>query len=416
MDDIASLREKYRTDLLNDTVPFWLNHALDREHGGYYTSVARDGTLTDSDKSVWFQGRFAWLLSTLSADVEANAAHRDQWTVAAKSGIEFLQRYGFAPDGQMYFTVTSDGKPLRLRRYVFSEMFAVMAMAAFARATSDVQLLATAFELREQTYALIEAGELPQKTNSTTRPLKGLALPMIGIVVGQELRRAIQSVTPNDNSRIDAVTSDIDAMIDEIERDFLNEEFQSVMETVGPNGEFIDHVDGRTINPGHAIEAAWFVLEESRLRRLGRSSGQSIDDAKCEHLVQLGLKILDWSWKWGWDSDHGGIIYFRDVRGLPVQEYWHDMKFWWPQNEAIIATLLAYECTGEPKYLQWHSMAHDWAHEHHADPKFGEWYGYLHRDGRISSTAKGTMWKGPFHLPRMQLVCWQTCDRLLSNA
>ena len=54
-----------------------------------------------------------------------------------------------------------------------------------------------------------------------------------------------------------------------------------------------------------------------------------------------GLTILDWMWQRGWDEEYGGMFYFRDLRGLPVQEYWHDMKFWWPHNEAIIATLLA---------------------------------------------------------------------------
>ena len=117
--------------------------------------------------------------------------------------------------------------------------------------------------------------------------------------------------------------------------------------------------------------------------------------------------MLDWMWERGWDREYGGILYFVDVNGLPVQEYWHDMKFWWPQNEAIIATLLAYQLTGESKYAQWHSMIHDWAYSHFPDAEHGEWFGYLHRDGSISSTAKGNLWKGPFHLPRMQLICWQ---------
>ena len=111
-------------------------------------------------------------------------------------------------------------------------------------------------------------------------------------------------------------------------------------------------------------------------------------------------------WRRGWDAEYGGLLYFVDVNGLPVQEYWHDMKFWWPHNEAIIATLMAYQLTGDAKYARWHQQVHDWAYQHFADPEHGEWYGYLHRDGRISVPLKGNLWKGPFHLPRMQLVCW----------
>ncbi len=192
----------------------------------------------------------------------------------------------------------------------------------------------------------------------------------------------------------------IDWSIERIERFFLNDALQAVMETVGPDGELIDHFDGRLLNPGHAIEGAWFVLAEAKRRN---------NDA---YLVALGTKMLDWMWQWGWDDQYGGIIYFRDVKGLPVQEYWQDMKFWWPQNEAIIATLLAHHMTGDAKYAQWHEMIHEWAYRVFPDPEHGEWYGYLHRDGHPSHRAKGTMWKGPFHLPRMQLVCWQILEEM----
>ncbi|MEC8432476.1 MAG: AGE family epimerase/isomerase, partial [Planctomycetota bacterium] len=108
-------------------------------------------------------------------------------------------------------------------------------------------------------------------------------------------------------------------------------------------------------------------------------------------------------------------LYFVDARGGPVSEYWHDMKFWWPQNETIIATLLAYILTGESRYLEWHTKIHDWAHQLFPDPESGEWFGYLHRDGRLSTPVKGTLWKGPFHLPRMQLVCWKLIERYERN-
>jgi len=127
-------------------------------------------------------------------------------------------------------------------------------------------------------------------------------------------------------------------------------------------------------------------------------------------LIDTGCQMLDWMWQRGWDSEYGGILYFADVKGLPIQEYWHDMKFWWPQNETIIATLLAFQITGNPKYAQWHQQIHDWSYAHFPDAEHGEWFGYLHRDGRLSSSLKGGLWKGPFHLPRMQLECWRIID------
>ena len=127
------LARVYRDGLLEDVVPFWLRHGVDEQHGGYMTAVDREGNVIDTDKSVWFQGRFAWLLSHMCNVVE----RRDEWLDAARSGIEFLREYCFDKDGRMFFTVTREGQPLRKRRYVFSELFAVIANAAFAKAAGD---------------------------------------------------------------------------------------------------------------------------------------------------------------------------------------------------------------------------------------------------------------------------------------
>ncbi|MGQ9787095.1 MAG: AGE family epimerase/isomerase [Anaerolineae bacterium] len=378
----------YRDGLLHDTLPFWINHCVDREYGGFMFCLDRDGTVIDTDKGIWTQGRFTWLLATLYAEVEP----RPEWLELAKHGLDFLRRYGFDTDGRMFFQVTRDGRPVRKRRYIFSESFAVSALAAYARAANDNQARQEAVNLFKLiTHYLTTPGLLPPKFNPEVRPMKSLAVPMILIVTAQTLRQASDDPICNEW---------IDRSIAEIERDFMKPEFEAVLETVGPNGEFLDHFDGRMLNPGHSIEAAWFIMQEAHYR--GNDS----------HLLKLGTTILDWMWKRGWDEEYGGLFYFRDVKGLPVQEYWHDMKFWWPHNEAIIATLLAYLLTGDEKYARWHQMVHDWSYAHFPDPEYGEWFGYLHRDGRLSVPLKGNLWKGPFHLPRMQLRCWQFLEQL----
>ena len=212
---------------------------------------------------------------------------------------------------------------------------------------------------------------------------------MITLSVAQELREAIDDPI---------CTEAINAAADEIERDFVREDLGAVLETVGPQGEFHDTLEGRLSCPGHTIEAAWFLLHEARAR------------GGDERLEALGLKILDWSWEHGWDREHGGLLYYTDVRGLPPTEYWHDMKFWWPQNEAIIATLLAWKQCGRPEDLERWRAIHAWTHERFPDPEHGEWFGYLHRDGRLSTPVKGNMWKGPFHIPRMQWYCMRLLE------
>jgi len=377
--------ETYRDGLLNDTLPFWIRHSIDKEYGGFLFCCDRDGTIMDTDKGVWQTCRFTWLLANLYNTVE----NRPEWLELAKHGIDFLTQYGFDTDGRMFFHLTREGKPIRKRRYLFSETFAAIAYSAYAKASREQKYANKAREIFDLIIKYSSTpGLLPPKFTDT-RPVKGLSFPMILIVTAQELRKNL-----DDNS----YTKWIDQSIEEIQNDFMKPEQKVVMETVGKNGEIINHFDGRMLNPGHAIEAAWFIMQEAKYRN------------NDPELVRIGTTILDWMWEWGWDKEFGGIIYFRDLKGYPVQEYWHDMKFWWPQNEAIIATLMAYQLTGEKKYAEWHKMIHEWTYKLFPDPEYGEWFGYFHRDGRLSVPLKGNLWKGPFHIPRMQLMAWKILE------
>ncbi|MGI9457118.1 MAG: AGE family epimerase/isomerase, partial [Aeoliella sp.] len=352
---------------------------------GFTMALDRDGTLLDTDKGVWQQCRFTWLLGELYNNVE----RRDEWLELAQHGADFIDRHCFDPaDGRMWFHVTRDGRPIRKRRYAFSESFAAIAYGELAQALGSEEYAEKArltFR-RFIDHNLDPQGVEPKFTD--VRPARGIGFPMITINTAQQLRDSI-GLTDADEW--------IDRSIDDIRRLHLKQDIECVMETVGPLGEIIDHFDGRTLNPGHAIEGAWFIMHE----------GQHRDD---QGLIDLGRQMLDWMWARGWDKEYGGLLYFTDVYRLPVQEYWHDMKFWWPHNEAIIATLMAHLLTGEDRYAQWHQQIHNWSYEHFPDREQGEWYGYLHRDGRVSVPLKGNLWKGPFHLPRMQLVCWKLLE------
>ncbi|MBL9216025.1 MAG: AGE family epimerase/isomerase [Opitutaceae bacterium] len=394
-DRLQALRRRYREGLLESTVPFWLRHGPDREHGGLLTGLDRVGTVIDTDKAVWLQGRAAWTFATLYHTVE----RRSEWLELSRSCLGFINRHCRAPDGKLYFTVTREGRPLRMRRYVYSECFAAIGSAAYAKATGDDAAAADAVRYFA-TYLRhsFTPGVMPPKTDPVTRPMKGVAAHMIAIATAQEIRANLGDVAVSGAT----CSQWIDRSMAEIARDFYKPELGALMEVVAADGGIIDHFDGRTLNPGHAIECAWFILHEAKYR--GRDAA----------LLKLGLGILDCMWPRGWDPEFGGLLYFVDVHGKPVQEYWAEMKFWWPHNEAEIATLLAWQLTGEPRYAEWHTLVHDWSHRVFADPQYGEWFGYAHRDGRISTQLKGNLWKGPFHLPRMQWYCWRLVDELLT--
>ena len=118
----------YRDGLLNDTVPFWFPRAVDREYGGFLHAFDCDGTLLDTDKSVWVQGRMCWMLLTLYNTIEK----RSEWLEWAERGLKFLEHHCVDSDGRMFFHVTREGRPIRKRRYAFSEAFAAIAYAAHA--------------------------------------------------------------------------------------------------------------------------------------------------------------------------------------------------------------------------------------------------------------------------------------------
>lgn len=385
MDNLLAV---YRDGLLNDTIPFWQNHAPDREYGGFLFGLDADGTPIMTDKAMWIMGRVTWLFSRLYNQVEPKAT----WLELAKQGLDFLRRFGFDEDGRMFYAVTREGRPLQKRRYLFTETFAVIALAEYARAAQDDDARQQARDL----YRLIlkyhtTPGLLPPKTVPGTRPMKGHSMPMILLATSQVLRQV-------DDDPL--YTQTIDNSLREIFDHFMHPEFEALLECVGPKGEFIDEPCGREVNPGHAIETAWFILEEAR------HCGNDAD------LIAQACRIIDWSLAIGWDEQYGGIYYFRDCKDKPCLQYEHDLKLWWPHCEAIYATLLAYHLTGEDKYAQWHAKVHDWAYSHFPDRKHGEWFGYLHRDGSVSCRAKGNMWKGPFHLPRMQLNCWKLLEEM----
>lgn len=387
---IKSWAESYKKDLTENIMPFWMKYGLDRENGGVYTCVDRDGSLMDTTKSVWFQGRFAFICSFAYNNVEKN----QEWLDAAKSTLEFIEKHCFDEQGHMYFSVTAEGKPLRKRRYVFSETFAAIAMSEYALATGDQHWAKRAIQVFEDTQRFLATpGFLPAKFEADVK-LQGHSIVMILINVGSCIRKVV------DDPKL---TQQIDESIEKLKKYFIHPEFKCLLETVGENGEFIDTNMTRTINPGHCIETSWFIMEEAKLRGWDKP------------MFDMALQVFDWSWDWGWDKQYGGIINFRDCKNLPPQDYSQDMKFWWPQCETIIASLYAYLGTGDEKYLYRHERISEWTYAHFPDAEYGEWYGYLHRDGTVAQPAKGNLYKGLFHIPRMMIKGYMLCQEILKK-
>lgn len=369
----------YRKDLVDNILPFWLDNAIDTVNGGIYTCLDEKGVRYGDDKSVWFQGRALWTFSKAYNLIEKNPRYLD----AAKC------IYGFLPtctdkDGRMFFTVTSEGKGIQKRRYYFSETFAAIGCAEYYRASGDKEALTLArkyFDVAYECFTGVRPTE--PKFNKEVYSAKALSPVMIMLSTAQTMRSADR----NNAQRYDKIAKDcLDSIL---HGGFLTE--RALLESVGANGDMIDSPSGRTVNPGHSMEAAWFVMLE------GIITGN-------KEAVEAGKRIIDVTLPLGLDKKHGGIIAFTDVDGKPPVALEWDMKLWWPQCETMIAARLAYELFGEEKYKKLLMDTQECCEKHFIDKNNGEWYGYLHYDNSVSTTLKGNIFKGPFHVPRLYII------------
>ena len=379
---------KFKDELLNSCVPFWLKHGVDKEFGGLVNCLDRAGKVYSDDKSVWMQGRCAWTFSYIYNHIDKNP----QYLELAKSCLEFASKYCIDGDNRMYFTVTRDGKPLRKRRYWFSETFYIIANAEYYMATKERAYLDIAIKYFDFVYGMYldpttDPFKITPKGCAETRNTKSLANPMILLNVASIMRDA-------DVERREWYDKVITGLIGDI-KCFYKPEYKATFECVSAidNSVILESAPCRVINPGHDIEASWFLLEEG-IRR------------KDEQIIAFAKTMFDDAFELGWDKEFGGITYFKDVLNMPVEAYEHDMKLWWPHNETIIASLMFYKHTGDNKYKEIFDKVCDYAFSHFSDREYGEWYGYLRRDGKPTEPpCKGHTYKGPFHVMRMLAKC-----------
>ena len=373
---------------LERCVDFWLKHGMDRVHGGVYTCLDREGKIFSTDKSVWMQGRCGWIFAFLCARYGV----KQEWLEASKSCLDFMEKYCINPDaeGRMYFTVTEDGQPLRQRRYCYSEAFYAIANAEYYGVTGEREHLERARRAYDiywnLNHGMPDPTGLGPKTISETRSGRGFGVPMIYLNVTSVLLR----VDPEHKALYEERAQ---ACVDDIFRYHVHPELRCVLENVGPDGEArLHYTEGRVVNPGHDIEGVWFLLEHAQ--RTGN-----------KELVAKAEEIFNWAITAGWDKEYGGLLYFIDCLGNPPEAYEHDMKLWWPHDEILISSLMLYRDTGKQEYLDWFYTTLEYCQKYFSDPEFGEWYGYLRRDGKPTEPpCKGSTFKGPFHLPRMLVM------------
>ncbi|WP_372950689.1 AGE family epimerase/isomerase [Mariniphaga sp.] len=385
--DFRKLEIQYKNELLSNVVPFWENHSKDEELGGYFTCLDREGKVFDTDKFIWLQGREVWMFSTLFNKVE----QKQQWLDMALHGAKFLQKHGHDGNLNWYFSLKRDGKPLVQPYNIFSDCFATMAFGQLYKATGNEEY----GQIAKNTFEnILKRSDNPKgeynKLVPGTRPLKGFSLPMILCNLSLEIEHLLPE---------QLVDETIKKVLHEVMEVFYQPDSGLILENVKPDGSFSDSFEGRLLNPGHAIEAMWFIMDLSvRLQR----------PELAEKAVEIVLRTLEY----GWDEDFDGIFYFLDVKGNPPQQLEWDQKLWWVHIETLISLIKGYALTKNEKCLTWFEKVHDYTWSHFADRVHGEWFGYLNRRGEVLLLLKGGKWKGCFHVPRGLYQVWKTLETL----
>lgn len=388
--DFKKLAEQYKSELLDKVLPFWLNNSQDKEFGGYFTCLERDGSVFDTDKFIWLQGREIWMFATLYNKVEK----RQEWLDCAIQGAEFLKKYGHDGNLNWYFSLDRKGNPLVEPYNIFSYTFAVIAFGQLSIATGNKEYA----EIAKKTFDIVlsKVSNPKGKWNKAvagTRNMKSFALPMILCNVALEIESLLEP---------EFLKSTIETCIHEVMEVFYRPELGLIVEHIGTDGELKDNFDGRLLNPGHAIEAMWFIMDLGI--RLGRND-------LIEKAVEIALNEVEY----GWDKEYNGIFYFMDRLGRPTQQLEWDQKLWWVHIETLITMIKGYQLTGNKKCLEWFERVHNYVWTHFVDEEYPEWYGYLNRQGEVLLPLKGGKWKGCFHVPRGLFQCWQILESLAKN-
>ncbi len=370
--------ERYENELTRNVIPFWQKNCVDTEFGGYFTMLDRDGSVYDTTKYMWMQWRIVYMFAELYRS--RFGAGNEAFLKIARDGFDFLYKHGRTEDGSYCFALNRRGVPSMAPYSIFSDCFAAMGAAALFAATGEERYRA---EARSAMQSYIRRLDNPKgrwnKLLEGTPKRLSLGSYMILANLGCVMKECLGS---------DEFDGETDRAVRTVMKLFHHPELKVLFENVNPDGTFdLESCEGRFVNPGHGLESMWFVLQYA----------ERINDRE---LIRQACDYVDELFHFGTDPVYGGIFYFMDALGKPHLELQHDMKLWWPHNEAIIAALFAYKLSGEERFLEHFRTVDQWAWSHFPDPEYGEWFAYLDRQGKPNNMLKGGKWKTFFHLPR----------------
>lgn len=391
--DLDRFGAQLEQELVGNILPFWIEHAIDREHGGFYGAVTNDLTVrNDVPRSAILCARILWTYAKAYGRL-GDAAYLDmaRWAYAALTDIFWDREFG-----GVYWTVDAHGRPVMDRKHHYAQAFAIYGLCAYYVATGEAQSLALAQEL----FYLLEKhacdpvhGGYIEGSSRRWEALEDMRLSARDL----DCRKSMNTML----HILEAYTqlARLWEPACEAHRTLVEEFLQRIVHPARTHfwlffddawQSLLDHVSF-----GHDIEGSWLLVEAA-----GLHDDPELSAAACETAVSMADAVYER----GIDED-GGLFYEAGPQGLV-----DDQKSWWVQAEAMVGFTNAYQLSGKGYCLQAALRCWKYIRSHHIDRVQGGWYKVLHRDGTPDPESyKVGPWECPYHHSR---ACMEMMDRL----
>jgi mannobiose 2-epimerase len=398
---LRALRDAMRDELTTRILPFWLTAASDRQRGGVIGLIDEDGTPhPDAPKGAILHARVLW---TFSAAYRAlgDEVHRRE---ADRAAVHFASHFVDPTFGGAFWMLDARGRPMDERKHVYAQAFAIYALAEHFRATADERSLHGAIAI----FRLVESHAYDAGNIGYDECFSRAWTPLEDVRLSEQDLNERRSMNTHLHL-LEAYTTLHAAWPDP----HLAGRIRTLLELfldriIAPEGDrvvafFTERWEPRSAKSsfGHDVETSWLLVEGAHA--LG-------DPALTERVraaaMRLSAAVLDG----GLDAEHGGLFYERDAHRLDTD------KEWWPQAEAIVGFLAAYQDAGDARYLDAAMSTWRFIERHLADRRNGEWFRRVSREGdRTRGGEKVGPWKCPYHNGRACLEVIARVDALLAS-
>jgi len=392
---MGGLRERVERELRGDILPFWLKYAVDDEFGGFHGQITNDLKINPcAHKGLILNARILWTFSKAY-----KVYGYESYLGTARRAYEYLRRYFWDTEfGGVYWMVDHRGKPVETKKRIYGQAFAVYALAEYAAASGEE-------ESRERAIALqriIEKVSYDEKNGgyfeTYERDWK--------LAEKQQLSEVDMDEKKSMNTHLhllEAYASLLRRWNDDVLRERLRELLGIFLaRVIDPETNhfrmFFDEVwrdRSDRFSFGHDIEGSWLICEAAEV--LG-------DKKLLEQARRAAVKMAQAVYEEAVDAD-GGLVYEGTSEEIIDTD-----KHWWPQAEAVVGFLNAYELSGKDYFRKAAERSWEFIEKYIVDRQHGEWYWKVSRDGTPSKDKyKVDMWKCPYHNSR---TCFEVMERL----